>query len=307
MKPLLILLPLLAALCASADTLERTRVMMGTFATIKTPSDSAQCIEAAFERMDAVEKALSSYDPQADIARLNRTHDTRIAPDTREALQKATRYHIQSGGYFDITIGSVTKGLFRFGEDERLPDDTELAAAKIGYEALEFNATHAKTGEGITLDLGGFGKGFGVDKGMQSLKACGVTEAVVALSGDIRCLGACRLAVENPKGGAPLMQFTTRMAEGGISTSGTYRRYVQDEKHHHLINPHTKRPEADFVSVTLIGTAENSDLDAWTTAAAVMPAPKARTFLRSLPVGWILVYPDGSRELSPNLEHFVAF
>ena len=300
------MLPLLAALCAPAQMLERTRVMMGTFATIQAPAEKAACIEAAFARMQQVEKALSSYDPDADIARLNRTHDTAISPDTFEALRRASRYYARSGGYFDITVGSVTRGLYRFGEAERLPGDDELRAAQTGFASVEFNAARARTPEGITLDLGGFGKGFGVDKAIERLKQCGVTRGSVALSGDIRCLGSCDLAIENPAGGAPLLRFRTRMREGGISTSGTYRRYVKDETHHHLIDPKTKTPETGFVSVTLIGTADSSDLDAWTTAAAVMPEEKALAFLRSLPVAWVLVYPGGTLKKSPNLPEFIA-
>jgi len=303
--------PFLAALLAAgvplrSETLERTRILMGTFAAVRVPADRAECAEKAFARMERVEKALSSYDPEAEIARLNRTRDAAIGADTYEARGGARRDYRRSGGYFDVTVGSVTRRLFRFGEEERVPGAQELAEAKIGFNGLEFNATHARLAEGITLDLGGFGKGFGVDKGMEALKTCGIEEGAVGLSGDIRCLGGCAWAVENPAGGAPLFYLRTRLNEEGISTSGTYRRYVNDATHHHLINPKTKIPETDFVSVTLVGGVSSGDLDAWTTAAAVMPEAQARTFLRTLPVGWLLVYPDGSSELSPDLERYVT-
>lgn len=297
---------LLFAGLSHAQMLERTRVMMGTFATVRVPAEKAACAEKAFARMAAVEKALSSYDPEAEIARLNRTRDAAIGPDTHEALTDARRYYVRSGGYFDVTVGSVTRKGFRFGEEERIPGAEQLDAAKVGFGGLKFNAAHAHLDEGITLDLGGFGKGFGVDKGVETLKTCGVTEGSVGLSGDIRCLGGCAWAIENPAGGAPLFYLRTRMNEAGISTSGTYRRYVKDRSHHHLINPKTKTPETDFVSVTLVGTAPSGDLDAWTTTAAVMPETKARRFLRTLEVGWVLVYPDGSTELSPSLARYVT-
>lgn len=306
MKPDLLAALLFFATLLSAEMLERTRVMMGTFATLRVPAENAACAEKAFARMAKVEKALSSYDPEAEIARLNRTRDTAISADTYEALSDARRYYVQSGGYFDITIGSVTRKGFRFGEAERIPDAGELKRAKIGFNGLEFNATHARLEEGITLDLGGFGKGFGVDKAMETLKACGVKKAAVGLSGDIRCLGGCAWAIEDPAGGAPLFYLRSRLDEAGISTSGTYRRYVNDQTHHHLINPKHKTPETDFVSVTLVGDAPSGDLDAWTTAAAVMPEAKARQFLRTLKVGWVLVYPDGSTELGPSLERYVT-
>jgi len=284
---------------------ERTRVLMGTFATVSVPDAQAECIDGAFAAMVSVEKALSSYDPAAEVYRLNRDKKLQISPLLYDALQSAERYYVQSSGYFDVTIGSLSRGEYRFGEAERLPGRDEIAAAPVGLKLLEFNATSARLAPGVLLDFGGFGKGVGVDAAAASLRACGVREGTVALSGDIRCLGRCLLAIQDPFSEGTLMRFESLLPETGMSTSGDYRRFVGDKSHNHLIDPKTRVSERAFASITLVGTVRSGDLDAWTTAAAVMPPEESVAFLRTLPVGYVLVYNNGTIVKSANLSHYL--
>jgi thiamine biosynthesis lipoprotein len=285
---------------------ERTRVMMGTYATVTAPDAQAHCIDNAFAAMARVEKALSSYDPEAEVYRLNRQRRIRTSAMLHDALEKSERYYRRSGGYFDVTIGSLTRGAYRFGEAERIPDRAQMQGAAVGLSLLEFNATSAALKPGAMLDLGGFGKGYGVDRASAALKRCGVKKGRVALSGDIRCLGTCLLGVQDPFSDRVLLTFETVHEESGISTSGNYRRYVGDTAHSHLLDPKTRTSERAFASVTLIGTADSSDLDAWTTSAAVMPPKEAEAFLSSLGVAYLLVYNDGTIVKSANLAHYVT-
>jgi len=103
-----------------------------------------------------------------------------------------------------------------------------------------------------------------------------------------------------------LMTFETVGEETGISTSGNYRRFVGERSNNHLIDPKTRTPEKVFASVTLIGAADSSDLDAWTTAASVMPPQRALAFLASLPVAYVLVYNDGTIVKSADLGRYVT-
>jgi len=299
------ILPILLLLAFALQGAERTRIMMGTYATVSAAEADAGCIDTAFAAMAAVERALSSYDPEAEVYRLNRRRSLRISPLFYDALCKAETYYVRSGGYFDVTVGSLTRGAYRFGEAERIPQDAEVHSAAVGFSLLEFNATHAALKPGALLDLGGFGKGYGVDAAAAAMKRCGAKRGRVGLSGDIRCLGPCLLAVQDPFSDETLLTFETRLAETGISTSGDYRRYVGDKTHNHLLDPNTRLPERAFASVTLVGAAGNSDLDAWTTAAAVMPPARAEAFLSTLPVGYLLIYNDGTIVKSANLASYV--
>ena len=274
----------LMTVCLTSSVLEaeelvkRTQVMMGTYITISLEKEEIKHSKALFERLKRVEMALSSYDESAEIYRLNHEHEAEISTDTYEALSLSQSYYKATKGYFDITIGSITKGLFHFGEEERVPSKKELSEAKVDFHGLHFTKKRAWIDEGVKIDLGGMGKGFGVDKGVKLLKERGVSRGVVALSGDIFCLHACEMSIQDPFSSGTLASFKMAQKNTAISTSGNYRRYVQSAQYNHLINPKTRSSQKTFASISLISDLySNSDLDAYATAASVMPKGEAFT------------------------------
>ena len=290
----LLFLAIAAAHAAPIELLTRTQVMMGTYASISLPKEQIGLSRALFTRLKEVELALSSYDPAAEIYRLNRDHEVSISHDTYEALSLCSRYHKETQGYFDITVGSITKGLFHFGEQERIPHATELKRAAVNFKGVHFNAQRAWSEDGIVVDLGGMGKGFGVDKAAELLKVQGVKKGIIALSGDIFCLHECEMAVQDPFSDNMLASFTMTQKNTAISTSGNYRRFVKSRKFNHLINPKTHSSQQEFASITLLSAhLGNSDLDAYATAASVMPKEKALRFLDGLKkVGYLILTND---------------
>lgn len=288
-----------------SEMLERTQVLMGTFATITLPQANTQEQQKSFEILRSVERALSSYDPNADIYRLNHERDTFITPYSYEAFRLSQRYYRESDGYFDITVGSITKGLYHFGEKERLVSRDELQKAKISFNGLRFSANRASLEDGVTVDLGGMGKGFGVDKVALYLKEQNITSGRVALSGDIRCLDICKMVIQNPFGEGEVAIFTTKQANTAISTSGNYRRYVGSKSHNHLIDPKQKKSQQNFASITLLSHGYNSDIDAYATAASVMPLEKAISFLDGLDVGYVLITNSGDQYINDDLDSYV--
>ncbi len=285
--------------------LERTQVMMGTFATISLPKENSAQLQTAFDTIKAVEASLSSYDRKADIYRLNHNRETKLSFYTYEALQRCKHYYDETDGYFDITVGSITKGLYRFGEAERLPDDQELEKATIDFKGLHFNAEEAHLDNAVMVDLGGMGKGFGVDKAAAFLQEQNITEGIVALSGDICCLDRCEMAVQDPFSERRAATFFTKYPDTAISTSGNYRRYVSSKGNNHLIDPKKRHAQTTFASITLISRGSNSDIDAYATAASVMSFEKAVAFLEQRDVGYILITTSGERIVSENIARFV--
>ena len=277
--------------------------MMGTYVSISLPQGQTKLSTLAFSRLKEVEIALSSYDENAQIYQLNHNHEVNLTQDSFEALSLSKQYYEHSSGYFDITIGSITKGLFHFGEEERLPSEHELQEAKLNFHGLHFDKRSAWTEEGIVIDLGGMGKGFGVDKAVEVLT--GVKQAVVALSGDIYCIGECQMGIINPFDEGLVASFTMR--DRALSTSGNYRRYVQDSNYNHLINPKKRESQRTFASITLISkTHSNSDLDAYATAASVMPKELAYTFLDSLDLVYVVLESDKSLHISQDIDLYTS-
>jgi len=293
-------------LTCNADTplMQRSKVLMGTFVSISIDKQHKVLIEPSFNILKRVENSLSSYKKDSPIAILNKKKETKLDNYSYEALKLSLEYYRQTNAYFDIAIGKITKDLYRFGGQERVATTKELEKSNTSINGLKFNKDKAYINEKIKIDLGGMGKGFGVDKVIEFLKQKGTTKAVIALSGDIRCIGRCKIAVNNPLNSKKPLAFFS-MKNSGVSTSGTYNRYVKSEKYNHLINPKTKHSEQTFLSVTLISNLPSSMLDAYATGASVMPMKKAYSFLKAHPLAYIILQSDKQLIVSKNIIQYV--
>ena len=63
-----------------------------------------------------------------------------------------------------MTIGSISKKLYRFGEENSsIPSPKALSQAVLSIKGIHIDETSITTQKNITVDLGGMGKGYGVD------------------------------------------------------------------------------------------------------------------------------------------------
>ncbi len=137
----------------------RTQVIMSTFVTISVEEKNANLITDGFDIIKNIEMSLSSYNPKARIYLLNKNLHAELDDYAYEALSLSKKYYAVTDGYFDITVGSITKDLYGFGESERVATPLELQEAKVAFNALRFNEKEAFIDKGIKVDLGGMGKG----------------------------------------------------------------------------------------------------------------------------------------------------
>jgi thiamine biosynthesis lipoprotein len=301
MKFLLLFLIFTPALL-NAKLITRTQVIMGTFISVK--AEDKYTANSIFKIFKAIENSLSSYKKTALVYKLNKNRKINLDRYLYEALTLSKVFYKNTDGYFDITIGSITKDLYHFGEDERVANQNELKKAKVNIKGIHFNKKNATLDDGIKVDLGGMGKGYAVDKAVESLKAKGVTKAIITASGDIRCLDMCKISVQNPFDNEAMLSFKTLKKDMGISTSGNYNRYVESTKNNHLINPKLKRPQDKFISITLISKMPNSYLDAYATASSVMPLKKAYKFLNSLELVYVILQSDKKLVFSKDFSKY---
>lgn len=136
---------------------------MATVFEIVTPhGDQAYAAQAArevFELVDQLERELSRFIPNSDIARINRLgagESTRVSPATFECLTIARHVFDLTGGAFDIAIGTGLPGL-------ELREGSEVRASSAG----------------IQLDLGAVGKGYAVDRMAELLEEWSIGPALV--------------------------------------------------------------------------------------------------------------------------------
>ena len=112
---------------------------------------------------------------------------------------------------------------------------------------------------GMELDLGAVAKGFAADRAAESLRAAGVSSALLDLGGNIQAVGSrpdgspWRVAVQDPDGG---WLGVLEVADQAVVTSGGYQRYFEEdgERYWHILDPATGRPaRSGLTSATAVG------------------------------------------------------
>ncbi|MFH0709943.1 MAG: FAD:protein FMN transferase [Pseudomonadota bacterium] len=292
MKKLLFFCLLIGLLHAS----QRTQVHMGTL--IRVEVDEQNLSDDVFALFKDLDNRLSTYKSDSEISRLNRNYEINASITTQNILERSLEMSQISDGAFDVTVGSLTHGAYRFGyDDEHLPSHSELqkSGKRVGSKRIVLEENKVKILPETMIDLGGIAKGYAVDLSLELLERHRVKKAVVAASGDIGCLSSCDVQIQDPFHlDSSIALIRSSLPHLAISTSGNYERYIKNKTHNHLINPKTGRSEQQYASITLIDRGDNTRIDALATAVSVMESKKAIALLDSLSIGYVLIHNDGS-------------
>jgi FAD:protein FMN transferase len=251
----------------------RTTMGLGTFLTITVVGDNLENnnarLDTAFGRVAELEAILSAQDKGSALSKLNAASRIEQAPpELVRAVQLGKEWQAKTMGVFDISASPLI-GLWRScAKDGRLPTKAELAAALalMGVDKISVDAESGAIAypfPGMRLHLGGLGKGFCADEVAALLKEQGVASALVAMSGDIRALGAKAdsshwiVGVQDPRYPADSGKLVAKvhLMNMSVSTSGNYRRFVEinGKRYSHIVDPRTGRTADAVPSVTVIG------------------------------------------------------
>lgn len=114
------------------------------------------------------------------------------------------------------------------------------------------------------LDPSGFVKGWAVDRAAALLEQAGARRFWINAGGDVLVRGGApwRIGIRHPRLPDRLAGLVA-LIDGAMATSGAY------ERGPHVVDPHTRRPPAGVLSVTVIGSNLGA-ADAFATAALAM-------------------------------------
>lgn len=225
--------------------------------------------DAAFQRVANLERIMTDYDPNSEMRRLCRRpvgEPTVVSRDLFYIIQESQRVAEETGGAFDITVGSFVHAWRAARKSKVLPSQEKLARMRqsVGYEKLRLDPrerTVTLLAPNMELDLGGIGKGFGADEALAVLRQQGITRAIVAASGDIAIgdapPGKAGWRVEigalgNETYGAIR---TVLLHNAGISTSGDSEQFfeINGVRYSHIIDPSTGLGITNRIQDTIIG------------------------------------------------------
>ncbi len=112
----------------------------------------------------------------------------------------------------------------------------------------------------LALDLGGYAKGYALDRAAALLKQQGIDNALINIGGNVMALGSkggkpWRLGIQHPRSPTALATLDLRDGEA-IGTSGDYQRYFEAEgrRYCHLIDPRSGEPTQGVQAVTVLVT-----------------------------------------------------
>ncbi|MDX1579275.1 MAG: FAD:protein FMN transferase, partial [Gemmatimonadota bacterium] len=180
----------------------RTVPAMGSFAEIAVPAEDGQwaraAIDAALDEIRKVEARLTRFRADSDVGRANRAAPgaaVPVDPVTADALEAALAWARRSEGRFDPCLARAV-ALWDVNGRSSPPSavETRRFADRALWRALEIDRSAGRSeirlhDPDAGIDLGGIGKGIGVDRAVAVLRRHGVEDALVNLGGDLYALG----------------------------------------------------------------------------------------------------------------------
>ena len=257
-----------------------------------------QAARAAFDAVDRLEQQLSRFVENSDITRINHLSpggSTIVSYETMQCLQLASLIYAETGGAFDISLGTGFETL-------------ELVPA-------EFVVRASLTSPGLTqLDLGAIGKGYAVDRAADVLEDWEIEQVLIDAG------SSSVLALEPPAGAEDWPLTISDPGDTGLILAGIGARQRAlgasgIRKGDHILDPRNRAPvrsrSAAWVSAPRsvlaaigrqVGVEDSaaSVADALSTAVMISPAEEIGACCQRYAglEAWIL---EGS------LTHFPAF
>jgi len=288
----------------------RTLPIMGTFGEVaivhKDEKYAQGAIDAAFEELRRVESVLTRFRPDSEIGRANLSAFSapqNVSAETSGVLRASLRWADVTEGAFDPCLGQVV-ALWDVGNRDQPPGDQDVHrfAERGLFKALELGKSQGRDvvvfhEEDMGIDLGGIGKGYGVDRAVEALRSWGIENALVNVGGDLYALGGSedgdpwKVGVRSPDDPEALVT-TLDMSDRAVATSGDYHQFFEHggRRYHHLLDPSTGSPSEVRMRSVTVAAESCIDADAGATTAFVASVDRARAVLPRVASGLEVVH-----------------
>jgi len=302
---------------------QKTESIMGTNVTITVVAPSLEegsiAIDAGMAELRRLDAMMSLYKERSEITRVNQAaglHPVPVSPEMIEITDCAMEASRISGGVFDITIGPLVVLWQMRLKEGKTPNDGEIARIRglVDYRNIRIDkkaSTIYLAKRGMIMDLGGM-KGYMADRVADLFRKRGITNAVIAVAGDIWVLGhredgkSWRIGIQHPRDQDKVLAVL-ELSDKYISTSGDYERYVIREKkrYHHIIDPRTGRPSTGIISATLIGD-RGARIDPLAKAPFILGVAEGMNIVNKIGAEAIIVNEQGEVFMSDGVGKMIS-
>jgi len=244
--------------------------------------------QTTFVELDRLESELSRFVENSDVTRINNApanQPVKVGLDTFECLKRCIEISHRTNGAFDVTIGSLLK--CRLGENRKLlspaREQIDEARKHTGVHLLKLNDsdyTVTVTDTAVQIDLGGFAKGYAVEKIADTLADWDIdTVFINAGSSTVFALNAppdkkgWPVTITSPTTSKQLRKL--HLENQALSGSGL-------EHGPHIIEPRTAGLIEDKIAAWSLAKAP-ADADALSTCFMVMSSEEIKNYCRKYP------------------------
>lgn len=273
MRWLVISLFLLLAGCGREPLYQGQSYVFGTLVDVSIygePEPRARELSGhVLEEFQGLHNRLHAWQTGSDLNQLNQAFAENSKPvpvsaELAQIINNATALSLQSNGLFNPAIGGLIKA-WGFQRDEFTPVKIDQAAIakltradpKMTDIVVQQNMAYSKN-PAVKLDLGGYAKGYALDRAAAYLRSQGVKNALINIGGNIIALGKhgdkpWRVGIQHPRKPGPIA--TLDLPDGwAIGTSGDYQRYFEldGKRYCHIIDPRTGYPAQGTQAVTIL-------------------------------------------------------
>lgn len=245
-----------------------------------------------------------------------------------ELLQFCKEMYEQSDGQVNAAMGSVLSIWHEHREEGRdnperasVPEMSELKNAEkytdISHLIIDEEAgTVYLDDSNVSLDVGGIGKGYAVQKVADyAKKELKIESLLLSVGGNVCAIGGkengqpWKVGIQNPDmESAERYKAKAEVRDRSVVTSGDYQRYymVDDVRYCHIIDPDTLMPADYFASVTII-SKDSGYADAMSTAVYNMTLEEGLKFVDNMDeIEAIWIMKDGSIHYSQNAKEYLG-
>lgn len=201
---------------------------------------------------------------QLNIAFEQSNKPIEISTDLVNILADATDLSVKSNGLFNPAIGRLI-ATWGFQRDElsavNISDDEIHSLVKANPRMTDIvvkDHIAYSTNVSVRLDLGGYAKGYALDKASAYLRQQHVKNALINIGGNIIAIGQhgdkpWHVGIQHPR--MPAAIATIDLPDGwAIGTSGDYQRYfmLNGKRYCHIIDPRSGYPAQHTQAVTVL-------------------------------------------------------
>lgn len=223
--------------------------------------------EEALAEIERLEAQLSFYRRDSEIYWINQraaSIPVQVDPRLFRLLQHCVELTALTDGAFDITVGPLMRAWKFTGEGGAIPSQDDLDAARnlTGIHLITLNEENFTVGlarPGVEIDLGGFGKGYAIERAVELLREYGVDTALIH-GGTSSVYGIGRqpdgepwkIALSSPfPDHAPVVVLEDR----ALSVSAVHGKSFEagGKTYGHVIDPRTGQPVENAVAAAVSG------------------------------------------------------